>query len=573
MNRFLIVIFLTLFFSKKTVSQTSYLDSINISKIYFYKNINNDSSLYFSKKLQQNSDFKSKLIGLSSEAYVYHRQKKYKKSKEIALELLNLANSFLKDSTSKKEIYFSGKIAALNRLFWIERNRENYTQAYEYLIQMQKTNEQHPNKKHNKYLRYKINIKASKAIIKQALKMDIEAKKILLSAYKDSNSDLLKKLNDNTFFLQQKADILNSLGNTYISINRNNSLKRNYNRYNNSYLDSASYYYDKAFEITRLFNPPHEDSEIIYNFRKTEVLMARKEFSKAIDLINNYKNISNGYPYFHREYFQKAICFHNLKKSDSAVYYSNKLLKNHKKCETSKLITIYDILSKEYNNLNKLDSAYKYSKLTLDQYNLAKNTKDKTFNLFYNNNFEQAQKLNKTIEKREAKKQRNLIISFIVLLLTFIIITFYLLNKEKEKKKELILIMNKNKPIETERKEYNIDEALETKILDEFKNVTESLDFLKPEFSINYIAEKLDTNTTYISFVFNKHHDESFKQYCTKLKINYVVEKLKTDKNFRKYSIQAIAEEIGYTNASAFTRAFKKHIGITPSAFLKSIEN
>ncbi|MDE1207323.1 helix-turn-helix domain-containing protein [Tenacibaculum larymnensis] len=573
MTKYLLTIFITLFFSNKIVSQTKYLDSIHRNKVYYFKNLNNDSLFYYSKKLQQSNNKLSKVIGLSAEAYIYHRQKKYKKAEEAALKLIEKTNYYLNNSTNEKQVFLEAKVSGLNRLFWIKKNQEDYTQAYEYLIQMQKTNEQHPNKKHNKYLRYKINIKASKAIIKQALKMDIEAKKILLSAYKDSNSGLLKKLNDNTFFLQQKADILNSLGNTYISINRNNSLKRNYNRHNNSYLDSASYYYDKAFEITKLFNPPHEDSEIIYNFRKTEVFMARKEFSKAIDLINNYKNISNGYPYFHREYFQKAICFHNLKKPDSAIYYSNKLLKNHKKCETSKLITIYDILSKEYNNLNKLDSAYKYSKLTLDQYNLAKNTKDKTFNLFYNNNFEQAQQLNKTIEKREAKKQRNLIISFIVLLLTFIIITFYLLNKEKEKKKELILIMNKNKPTETERKEYNIDEALENKILHEFKNVTESLDFLKPDFSINYIAEKLDTNTTYISFVFNKHHDESFKQYCTKLKINYVVEKLKTDKNFRKYSIQAIAEEIGYTNASAFTRAFKKHIGITPSAFLKNIEN
>lgn len=570
MTKYLLTIFITLFFSNKIVSQTKYLDSIYRNKVYYFKNLNNDSLFYYSKKLQQSNNKLSKVIGLSAEAYIYHRQKKYKKAEEAALKLIEKTNYYLNNSTNEKQVFLEAKVSGLNRLFWIKKNQEDYTKAYEYLIQMQNSNEKHPNKKHIKYLKYKIIIKTLKAIINQALNMNFEAKQILLSAYNDSNSEAFSNLRDDNHFFQQKADLLNSLGSAYLSINRTDILNKNYNKY---YLDSASYYYDKAFEITKLFNPPHKDSEIIYNFRKTEVLMARKEFSKAIDLINNYKNISNGYPYFHREYFQKAICFHNLKKPDSAIYYSNKLLKNHKKCETSKLITIYDILSKEYNNLNKLDSAYKYSKLTLDQYNLAKNTKDKTFNLFYNNNFEQAQKLNKTIEKREAKKQRNLIISFIVLLLTFIIITFYLLNKEKEKKKELILIMNKNKPIETERKEYNIDEALESKILDEFKNVTESLDFLKPEFSINYIAEKLDTNTTYISFVFNKHHDESFKQYCTKLKINYVVEKLKTDKNFRKYSIQAIAEEIGYTNASAFTRAFKKHIGITPSAFLKSIEN
>lgn len=569
MTRYLLIIFVTLSFSKKIVSQTKYLDSIHRNKVYFFKNLNNDSLFYYSKKLQQSNNKLSKVIGISAEAYAYHRQKKYKEAEKTALRLVEKTNYFLNNSTNEKQVFLEAKVSGLNRLFWIKKNQEDYTKAYEYLIQMQSSNEQHPNKKHVKYLRYKIIIKTLKAIINQALNMNFEAKQILLSAYSDSNSEAFGNLKDNRF-LQQKADLLNSLGNAYLSINRTDIQNKNHNK---SYLDSASYYYDKAFELTKLFTPPHKDSEIIYNFRKTEVLMARKEFSKAVDLINNYKNISNGYPYLHREYFQKAICFHNLKNSDSTIHYSNKFLKNQEKCETSKLITIYDILSKEYNNLNKLDSAYKYSKLTLDQYNLAKNTKDKTFNLFYNNNFEQAQQLNKTIEKREATKQRNLIISFAILLLTFFIITFYLIRKEKEKKKELILIMNKNKPVEIEKKEYNIDESLETKILNEFKNVTKNLDFLKPEFSINYIADKLDTNTTYISFVFNKHHEESFKQYCTKLKINYVVEKLKTDKTFRKYSIQAIAEEIGYTNASAFTRAFKKHIGITPSAFLKGIEN
>ncbi|MGQ3679520.1 helix-turn-helix domain-containing protein [Tenacibaculum discolor] len=562
MTRYLLFIFIFFSSSKEIISQTKFLDSIHTNKIFFFKEKNNDSLFYYSKKLNRSNNICKKLEAATGLAYGYYKLGDYEKSEKTAIQVIKKIDSLTKEENIT--CLLEKKIVALNRLFWIRKNQENYDDAYRYLTLMQNTNEK-ISKKSDKHLRYKLTIKSAKAIVSRALKMELAAKNILLSAYNDSKQEVFKPINQTPSFLEQKTNIINNLGNTYMDLSLKNS--------NPVFLDSASYYYDKAFEITKLFNPPHKDSEIIYNFRKTEVLIARKEFSKAIDLINNYKNISNGYPYFHREYFQKAICFHNLKKPDSAIYYSNKLLKNHKKCETSKLITIYDILSKEYNNLNKLDSAYKYSKLTLDQYNLAKNTKDKTFNLFYNNNFEQAQKLNKTIEKREAKKQRNLIISFIVLLLTFIIITFYLLNKEKEKKKELILIMNKNKPIETERKEYNIDEALETKILDEFKNVTESLDFLKPEFSINYIAEKLDTNTTYISFVFNKHHDESFKQYCTKLKINYVVEKLKTDKNFRKYSIQAIAEEIGYTNASAFTRAFKKHIGITPSAFLKSIEN
>lgn len=526
-----------------------------------HKNINHDSTLVYAKKLQLSSNKEYVIEGISNEAYAYYRMKDYETAERLALKLIEVCN---KEIHTGKQIYYSGKISAYNRLFWIKKNQEDYKKAYEFLTLMQQTNGKNPNKL-IKYQSNKITIKIARATIKEALKMEAKAKEILLSAYKDVVSDVFKEFSNDNYFLQQKANVLNGLGNVYMTL----KFKEN----NPTYLDSADYYFDKSYEVTKHFKPLHNDSEIIYNFRKTEVLMARKEYQKAIDLINNYKNINNGYKYHHREYFQKAICFHHLKDSKSAILYANKLLEGIKKCETSKLVTIYDILSKEYNNLNKLDSAYKYSKLTLEQYNLARNNKDKTFNLFYNNNFNKAQQLNESIKKRESAKQRNLIISFIILFLALIAITLFLLKKEKKKKKALIFKMNQSKPIETEKKEYNIDEELENKILNEFKNTASNLDFLKTEFSINYIAQKLNTNTTYVSFVFNKHYSESFKQYCTRLKIDYIVEKLKKDKTLRRYSVQALAEEIGYTNASAFTRAFKKHVGITPSAYLKSLDN
>ncbi|GFD92692.1 hypothetical protein KUL156_24810 [Alteromonas sp. KUL156] len=562
MIRFILITLITLFFSLNTVSQTIYLDSINRSKIDFYKNINTDSLFFYCDKLENSNNICTKIEAATDKIYGLYRLKRYDEAATSSNKVITQIDSLLQNNNLTCLI--DRKIASLNRLFWIKKNQEKYEEAYSILIKYEKEIINHPIKD-QKWIRNKLGLVLSKAVIKNKLNMQEKAKSILLKAISESKKTVLKDFQKNNFFLQWKANSFNCLGNTYILINNKNP--------NTILLDSADYYFDKAYKLTQQFTPQHKDSKIYYYLRKTKVLMAKKEFSKAIDLINNYKNISNGYSYFNKEYYLKAICFHNLKNSDSAIYHSNKLLMNYKKCERSKLITIYDILSKEYNNLNKLDSAYKYSKLTLEQHHLTKDTKDKTFNLFYNNNFAQAQKLKKTIEQREAEKQRNLIISFIILLLTFFVITFYLFRKEKDKKKKLISVISNNKTTEIEKKEYNIDEILEAKILNEFRNIANSLDFLKPDFSVNYIAEKLNTNTTYISFVFNKYYEESFKQYCTKLKINYVVHKLKTDKIFRKYSIQAIAEEIGYTNASAFTRAFKKHIGVTPSVFLKDLKN
>jgi len=52
----------------------------------------------------------------------------------------------------------------------------------------------------------------------------------------------------------------------------------------------------------------------------------------------------------------------------------------------------------------------------------------------------------------------------------------------------------------------------------------------------------------------------------------YTIETLKTNPTFRKYSVKAIAEEVGFGNTDSFTNAFKKKTGITPFYFIKELE-
>jgi len=53
------------------------------------------------------------------------------------------------------------------------------------------------------------------------------------------------------------------------------------------------------------------------------------------------------------------------------------------------------------------------------------------------------------------------------------------------------------------------------------------------------------------------------------LRINYLLKELQENPVTQKYSIEALGKMIGYTNPSAFTRTFKKQMGITPSQYLK----
>ena len=112
---------------------------------------------------------------------------------------------------------------------------------------------------------------------------------------------------------------------------------------------------------------------------------------------------------------------------------------------------------------------------------------------------------------------------------------------------------------------------MEQKIINGLKNLENSSDYLSTSFNLNKFAKRLQTNTSYVSFIINNQEGITFKQYYTSLRIEYIIKKLREDSTYKKFTIQYLGEIVGYKNASAFTRAFKKHQGITPYKFIKQL--
>ena len=50
------------------------------------------------------------------------------------------------------------------------------------------------------------------------------------------------------------------------------------------------------------------------------------------------------------------------------------------------------------------------------------------------------------------------------------------------------------------------------------------------------------------------------------------MEKLKTDKVYRAYKIAHLAEILGFSNHSVFTKVFKSVSGISPSQYIRSLD-
>ncbi|WP_452598970.1 helix-turn-helix domain-containing protein [Pontimicrobium sp. MEBiC01747] len=133
---------------------------------------------------------------------------------------------------------------------------------------------------------------------------------------------------------------------------------------------------------------------------------------------------------------------------------------------------------------------------------------------------------------------------------------------------------------EATKKEANVDEEQSTiikdkkveEILVKLTKLEEKAYFLRQDCTLHNMAKRLKTNTTYLSKVINTHLGKSFSTYVNDLRINYVIIELKNNKRLRSYSVKAIAEEVGYKNANIFSRYFKEITGITPSVYIKKIQ-
>ena len=123
------------------------------------------------------------------------------------------------------------------------------------------------------------------------------------------------------------------------------------------------------------------------------------------------------------------------------------------------------------------------------------------------------------------------------------------------------------------KKEQTVSDAVLKSITEHLALFEKNKEFLSTEITLSYLAKTFETNSKYLSQVINQQKEQSFNNYINGLRIKYTVEKLKTDVVFRKYSIKAIANDVGFNTTESFSKAFYKNTGIRPSFFIKELEN
>lgn len=555
-QRLIIIFFLCC--AHSVISQNINLDSIYYKKCQEYRYSNPDSVLYYSDKLNASKNTCLKFRGRVYATMAHYDRGDYKASEQTCLAILDSLQSVTDANICFTEI----KYESLGRLFWIKKNTGKLEEALKLLIEKQQVLTSY-DKTQEGYVKRVLIDKYNMALIKKALGLNDEAISILKDTdriYEGFGDIVLLKRNKS--MLLNASSALNTLGDIYLESSKKSS----------KYLDSARSSYTKAYNVARKFNPPHENTETLYQLRLATVLIKEEEFSNALDLVNRYSKNQKLYNSTQNINYLKAIIFYNLNQADSSIHYCSNFLSYERQTASteSNKIAILNILAEAYKSVQKIDSAYKYSALAMDELNDLNQKRSEANNSNYLYDFNKVRTLNKRILFQEKEKKNRLIFFFCLIATSLLIVTYYMYRKRKKQTNLLDDIKHQVSPI---KKEYSINEGLENEIMAKLLKFENSHAYLDQRLSLQTLAKSFNTNSSYLSSIINEKKGKHFKQYIGELRIDYLVETLKSTPKLREYTIQALAQEVGYTNASSFTRAFKKHIGMTPSDFLKSLED
>ena len=355
-----------------------------------------------------------------------------------------------------------------------------------------------------------------------------------------------------------------------------------------TYLDSSMVYINESIDKTIQYN----DSEayIILLASRGINYYELNQFDRSLEVLKDVEQQS-----IQRKLFIKLPIIHlfqgksyySLQQYNEAVLHLEKALKASKtqKIDFPLLQEILFLLGESYEQVGDKANAIKYFKLFRKKDQENDLLKDETTITLYEKY--DIPSLENKIKKLEEKSNdmgtkyayvKYIAWSLLCVLLTFIF--FYTKRQYQHKKRfdKLLVQINtleqqqEENSKEAAKKQPKITDEKVVEILNRLKKFEEKGQFLSNKCTLNYVAKKVNTNSTYFSIVLQKHKKKKFVQYITDLRIEYALQQLKNDAVFRSFDIKSIAQEVGFNTAESFSKAFKKKSGIYPSFYIKSLD-
>jgi len=194
---------------------------------------------------------------------------------------------------------------------------------------------------------------------------------------------------------------------------------------------------------------------------------------------------------------------------------------------------------------------------------------------------EKEELIKKLKEKEGFNKMIKISFYLLTVIMLFIIYYYYRRTKLNERRFNALmedynskgnLLKIEKRGLEEAKPFLGLSEKLVSDTLNRLEEFEKFAQFTRQDYTLSKLAKELKTNSSYLSKIINVTKSQNFSTYLNNLRIDYAIDQLSKNKKLRLYTIQAIAEEVGFRNAQSFSTAFYRKTGIYPSFFVKQLK-
>jgi len=320
-----------------------------------------------------------------------------------------------------------------------------------------------------------------------------------------------------------------------------------------NHYDSAFYYYKLSLDAARKNDKIVEEADILSQLGKLFFEVKKTDSALYYIGLSNVIAEKNG---FLRALTENYLVLSNIEESKGQIKNAFKYYKKHDELKDSL------INSEKFGDINQLQRVYEVAKTNQRIEQLALEQKIKQHTIWYLR-----------------------IIQFIILSVLFLVsavLSVIVFQKRRLNRaykslfeKNIELIDFQKNSLEKYHEKYR-NSALNNNMQGELLNriltlMEEPSTFCDTEFSVDKLAELVQSNQKYVSQVINHVLKKNFRSFLNSYRIREA-QLLFSDPDAKKYTIESIALRVGFKSRNAFREAFKEITGVSPYFYLSSIQ-
>lgn len=543
------------------------------------------SSLYFPQALKDIEIYKNDFFlypSIGAQKSLVSVEKIFRSDKAIDKAFAYTAKRHLLtiNNNYNSDVYLSNINYYLQRVKESQENSKDLSNIYNILGNTDKANEKLESAlqnffkaeffaKKNNDIKQIIKVKGNIATVKGDIGLWEDAIKETKSSIKFLKAN--ENSYDKEYYAIQLYNQYNNLGNWYLQ-------KYNDTKSEKKYLDSAKTIYNNLLQK----NTNVLQKALIYE-NIGSIYSLEDNYSESI---TNYKkalenfNLSNSSQNVISTNYNIAYNYYKLQKYDDAKKYFIQIISKEKERSSFQYLFSHQYLAKIYIYKEDRDSANYFLDTFLNLYSKKTKSEKKEFANIYKG----IENKNLTNEIASIKSENQSIRNFskLGLAIGFVFTSFmigYILYQIKEKKRARNKLNRLLKEIDDDKKvttdnfsKVTIKDEKEKLIIEGLKKIENNKYFLNKDFNLHNAAKKIGTNTTYLTIVVKNYKNCSFNDYTNELRISYLINEIINDKKIRNYTVQALAEFLGYKNGTSFSKIFKEKTGVTPFQFIEKLK-